>query len=232
MSSIFRFPSWFPIAILLIFSSSNRVDAHESYYMLMFAYQHPQGKPHLCHTFATFVKVQWKEGKEENGTLYYHTISWLPKNLKVRLRCLLPEEGKNLTLKESMDLGIKNNAKICFWGPIKIRKSLYDRSEKQVKRLECGKVKYKAVDTLFPTSRVSNCVHAVSDLILMWPPRPRGLPSSWGTWASYLVMKRLRFFYIDPDTRHDWVAEALDVFNYPLRRYRFDERVRLFPSSR
>lgn len=231
MSSFLRSILWFPTTILLILLSSNRTHAHESYYMLLFAYQHPTGKPHLCHTFATFVKVQWKDGKEENGVLHYHTISWLPANLKVRLRCLLPEKGKNLSLKETMNLASKLNATISFWGPLQIRKSLYDRSIRQVKRLESGKVKYKAVDPLFPTNRASNCVHAVSDLLFMWIPRPRGLPSAWGKAASYRVLCRFRFFYIDPDKRHDWVAEALDIFNYPLlQRYQYHERVSLIPS--
>ncbi len=214
------------LSLLTLLTPCSRSRAETRYYFLLFAYQGTSRKPSLGHSIGTFVKVRHEKDRCE--ILHAHTISWLPETLNVRLKAILPEKGRNLGLEESLDLALKLNARIWLWGPFEIKEKLYERSCRQIKKLESGKVKYKAFDFILPTSTCSNCVHALSDLALMLP-RPRVLAFSWGKKGSYRVLRRLRWFVVDLLKTHDWLIDALNLRRYPLIRVSATEKVGLLP---
>jgi hypothetical protein len=76
-------------------------------------------------------------------------------------------------------------------------------------------VRYKALDTGFPTARVSNCTHVVSDPAEE-EPRLRIGTAAWGQAASYFVTLQLGAWIINPRVTHEWVMDALNLHNYPI----------------
>ena len=65
----------------------------------------------------------------------------------------------------------------------------------QIKYLESGKVQYKAVDSGHSTARVSNCIHALSDVA--GGKRLRVASPGWGEPASYLITLRFEPWILD-----------------------------------
>ena len=195
---------------------TNPAQAGEAHYVLMFGSQRTPNQPNYAHTFATFVRVRWAGDGPCCGPaqIEAHTISWLPANLKIRTRALLPEPGHNFDLDETMRFVLCGKERVSMWGPYEIDPSLYCRAMKQIDRLNSGRIQYKANDTGFPASRVSNCIHAVSEII----DRPLLIVGSpgWGEVASYMVLVRMRPWIRDEVTRHTWVSSALGLDRYPL----------------
>ena len=80
--------------------------------------------------------------------------------------------------------------------------------------LESGQVLYKAIDLGYPEDRVSNCIHALGDVVEGY--RPHLTPLSWGETASYAILIRLMPWILDPCTVHTWVSTALGLNAYPI----------------
>ena len=188
--------------------------AGESYYVLVFGSQKEPNEAKYAHTFGTFVKVV-DPGPCSTMQMESHTISWLPATMNVRVRTLLPEEGHNFELHPTMRKELENGARVSLWGPYRIDRELYCKALDQIARLESGSVKYKAVDSGYPNSLVSNCIHAVSG-VTSYLFRPRIASPGWGEVASSIVRDRFEPHILDGGQIYPWVAEALGLRQYPM----------------
>lgn len=150
------------ISLLLCLVPVATASANDRYYLLMFGSNRIPKEPNYSHTFATFVHVRKDPCDRSYQIKSVRTISWLPKSLVVRTRALLPEKGANFDLHFTLDYVLSSKQRVSLWGPLEIEKKLYDEGIDQVRYLESGRVKYKAVDSGYRNSRVSNCIHAVS----------------------------------------------------------------------
>src|SRR5438093_867426 len=84
---------------------------------------------------------------------------------------------------------------------------LFGLARRHIDVLEGGGVLYKANDGFRRSSRVSNCIHAVSAVVD--GPRVVVLSPGWGEVASYAVLERFQPYVIEPDRVHPWVGSAL-----------------------
>ena len=197
-----RFRSFLTVglAIATLALSPSAVHANESYFVLVFGSQRTPNRAKYTHTFATFVKMT----EEGPGRCSFeaHTISWLPQTLDVRIYALFPECGANFELHDTLRFVLSEEERVSVWGPYQAEKELYDRAIEQIAWLEEGNIRYKAVDSAYPTWLVSNCIHAVAD-INREALRLRVFSPGFGEVASYAVARRLTKWLIDPDTTHE-----------------------------
>ena len=211
---------WLGLFVLLVAPAVGR--AGEDYFVLMFGQQQIPNDPNYSHTFATFVKATWAgDGPcPVNAKLEAHTISWLPENGVVRCWALLPECGRNFGLHETIRWAECNHMRTSVWGAYRICPELYCMALKQEGLLESGQVRYKAVDSLYPSERVSNCIHAVSGV--RDGNRVRIGAPCWGETASYMVLRRFERYIVSREPA-PWVGSALglDAFALIYRDWEF-----------
>jgi hypothetical protein len=190
--------------------------AGEAYYLLMFASQRVPNNPNNAHTFATFVRVCWEgDGPcPSDATFEAHTISWLPANLVIRVQAICAETGHNFGLHETIRFLQDQGERLSLWGPYLIEPELFERAMRRKARLESGSIRYKADDAFRNDSRVSNCIHAVS--AVAEGPRLVVLEPGYGEMASYVVLRKLTRWIIDPNTPHYQVSSALGLDQYPI----------------
>jgi len=200
--------------VLCLTPASPAADPGESYYLLVFGSQREPNEPKYAHTFGTFVKVI-DSGPCARMHLESHTISWLPTTMDVRVRALLPEEGHNFELHHTIRWALDNGERVSLWGPYRIDRELYCKALDQIARLQSGKIKYKAVDSGYPNSRVSNCIHALSG-VTSYLLRPRIASPGWGEIASSLVKDRFEPHILNGAQIYPWVADALGLHQYPI----------------
>ncbi|HVS35653.1 MAG TPA: hypothetical protein VMS17_08725 [Gemmataceae bacterium] len=207
-----------PLALLLL---AGPASAEEFYYMAMFGAQTSPNNPDYSHTFATFVRAS---GEGPCPTAYTvedcFTISWLPSSLKIRLRALWPECGHNFGLHETLRYALSEDEHVSMWGPYRIDEELFYGAARQRDVLESGQVRYQAIDSGYPTDRVSNCIHAVSSSISGW--RVRVLSPWFGDTASWAILQRFRPHIINADETHQWVFDYLQLACYPITRRDFE----------
>jgi hypothetical protein len=196
----------------LLLALGNRAGAAEAYYLLMFGSQRIPNNPSYSHSWASFVRAVWD--RPGPPRLEVHTISWVPRDLHIRVFALAPEAGTNLDLHATLRYVAANGERVSLWGPYQIDRALYLRALDQVRLLQSGQVFYKAVDTGYTSDHVSNCVHAVSSLAEGY--RLLVLTSSWGETASFLILGELTPWIREPCTVHSWVAKALGLGSYPI----------------
>ena len=203
-----------PLALLLL---AGAAPADEFYYVAVFGSQATPTDPNYSHSFATFVRAR---GDGPCPTSFdvedCFTISWLPANLKVRTRALLPECGHNFGLRETLDHVLSEGQRVSMWGPYRIDQELYENAVVQVRLLESGHVRYKAIDSGHPTDRVSNCIHAIASPADGY--RVRVLSPWFGETASWAVLQRYRPFIYDTDQTYEWVFDYLGLQAYPINR--------------
>ena len=188
--------------------------------MVVWGAQRPDvNLPKYTHTFATFLKVTGECccGPECPHLTEHFTISWLPRDAVVQTWRLLPQPGANYDLYSTLKLLTAEGEQFALWGPFAIDRSLYCRAVTQKALLEGGAVRYKAADTGYPTARVSNCIHAVSDLAED-SPRLRVASPGWGWSASYYVTRHLSPWFLDRRPTHDWVLAELGLAGFCIRR--------------
>jgi hypothetical protein len=200
------------VALLLLLTPGGRAGAAEAYYLLLFGSQRTPNDPSYSHSWATFVRAVWD--RPGPPRLEAHTISWLPRNLCIRVLALAPECGANLELHATLRYAAANDERVSLWGPYQIDRALYVRALDQIRLLESGRVLYKAVDTGYSSDHVSNCIHALSSLAEGY--RLYILTPAWGETASFFVLGELAPWIIEPCTVHTWVAKALGLGAYPI----------------
>jgi hypothetical protein len=188
----------------------------EFYYLMVFGSQQAPLNVKYSHTFAVFVKATGQGPWASAYTLEAHTISRLPATLDIRPAALLPEQGRNFDLYTTLRVVLGTGQHVSLWGPYQVGRELYEGALGQIAYLESGQMDYKAIDTGYPANRLSNCIHAVSDLAGV--PWVRVLSPWFGQVAGGFVTRLLRPWIIDGGRRHDWVASRLGLDAYPLLR--------------
>jgi hypothetical protein len=220
MPKVIRYALFLALPLL---ASSARAD--DFYYVAVFSSQRTPNNPDYAHTFAAFVHASGEGACPASFTVEDCVcISWLPAYLVIRTRSLLPECGHNFGLHETIKYALANDERVSAWGPYRIDKKLYDNARRQVGVLESGEVRFKPVDTGYPTDRVSNCIHAVSSCAEGY--RLRILSPGFGDTASWVVTQRFRPFILNTDETHEWVYSYLGLQDYPITRRDFDRNPR------
>src|SRR5262245_15936024 len=120
--------------LLTLLSGLGKARADESYFMIIFGQQDEANRPALAHTFATFIKATGTGPDKTKYTLEPHTISWLPRQLDVKVLAK-PEAGVNLDLKTTLQRAKEMKVHVSMWGPFAIKKELYARALRQESRL-------------------------------------------------------------------------------------------------
>ncbi|HZU36824.1 MAG TPA: hypothetical protein VFA18_12975 [Gemmataceae bacterium] len=207
------------VALLSVLFAPAAVRADEFYYLVMFSAQRDALEAQYAHTFATFVKATGQGPCLANYAIEAHTISWLPATLDIHLWAR-PECGRNVGLQETIRWALSNCERVSMWGPYRIQPCLYARAVRQCALLESGRVCYKALDSFHNTSRVSNCIHAVSDVVE--GSRLRVLSPEWGDTASWYVLRRMEPCIIDVCQVYPCIATQLGLDAYPLVRRPFE----------
>lgn len=195
--------------------------AAERYFAAVFAVQRrDMNLAKDAHSFAVFVRATETHGMT---VLEPCTISWLPETGKVKVYRMRPERGKNFGLDESLRLAAEQGGHVSMWGFYEIEGELYARAVAQAERLEGGEVLYKAMDTGFAPGRVSNCMHALSDLVRQ-PPRRRMSSPGWGRHASHTIALWLSQHMMDSGQTHDWLTGPLGLDGYRIARRSLEDR--------
>jgi hypothetical protein len=202
-------------AVALLLSAAAPARARDFYFVMVFGSQQTPNNPNYSHSWATFVRATGEGPCPQNYRLEAHTISWLPENMIVRTRALLPECGRNFDLHTTIRYALGNDERVSMWGPYVIEPDLYGRALRQIELLESGRVGYKAIDTGYRSDNVSNCIHAVSSITEGY--RLRVVSPLWGEPASYFITRELEPWVIDCDERKfTWVSSALGLDWYPI----------------
>ncbi|MCE9605752.1 MAG: hypothetical protein K8U03_12730 [Planctomycetia bacterium] len=197
----------------------------ERYFMLVFGSQSSPKRAKYTHTWMTIVKAVPGVENAAKYDLTSHTISWLPRTLNVRILTLRGEPGVNLSLHQTLKFALCNNECLAMWGPYEldpiVAPQIYDKSLRQISRLNSGCVLYKAVDPDHgPRSTyISNCIHAVTDLDGLSRRSNYDELRNHGFDASqYLAGILIRSGRVDSSVTHEWVADALGLGCYPIQR--------------
>jgi hypothetical protein len=204
-------------ALLLAAGLAAPVRADDYYFMMVFGSEAPGFNPKYSHSFATFVHVRGCNGVLDTGYVEHVTISWLPVDGDIVVLRPVPECGRNWGLHETLNLVTSEGERVSMWGPYQVRKELYDRAVAQATYLNSGAVRYKAIDTGYPSSRVSNCIHAVDDISYETPRLLLGT-TGWGEPASYYLTLTLRPWIVDECRTHDWLIGRLGLHCYRITR--------------
>jgi hypothetical protein len=204
----FLLAAWLPLVV------AGAARAEEAYFLLVFGSQRIPNQPDYSHSFAAFVRATWNGPVPNAPCMEVHTISWMPRNLRIRALALLPECGTNLDLHPSLRLALDEGRRISLWGPFQIDRDLYYQAVSQVRLLDSGQVLYKANDFGFATNRVSNCIHAVTGILDGHHAHVTVV--SWGETASYFIVQEFSPRILEPGRTHRWVASALGLGAYPI----------------
>ncbi len=201
---------------LILGTSAGAARASEFYYVLIFGSETRPKQLRFTHTWATFVKATG-EGTDPNGySLEFHTISWLPETLEVKVLRPWPETGVNLDLYQTIDAMLGNREEIAMWGPFIVQKPIYERSLRVQEIIRSGKVEYRAISTA-RNLLVSDCIHAVAAVDPVfgrnhYPLIRIGKPAS-----RYLARELvLRSVYNQASYDNSWLISRLGLGRYPI----------------
>jgi hypothetical protein len=152
------------LALAALVLSVNSARAGVRYYLLIFGAQTHPKIPRLTHTFCTLVRVADPVPGCCDLLFEAHTISWLPRTLKIKPYRLRPEPGYNLTLEETLNWSAQHRVAVSLWGPYAIEEDFYWRVYREYLRFENGEYLYRAVDPPRRGDAVADCIHAVTDV--------------------------------------------------------------------
>ena len=122
--------------MVLLLALGNTAPAAEAYYLLMFGSQRTPNEPNYSHSFATFVRAHWVSPAAPR--LEVQTISWMPRDLRIRAFALTPQSGVNLDLPASLRNAYANGERVSLWGPYQIHRDLYWRAAAQARSAARG----------------------------------------------------------------------------------------------
>jgi hypothetical protein len=212
--TLHRFLSGSLVIGMMLLGGRNSASAREAYYMLLFSSQRAPLHPNHTHSFATFVRVSCDGPQPGIPVIEAHTISWLPVSGHVHVLAVCPEQGCNRDLQTSLRLVLADGQRVSMWGPYEIDPCIYQQAGRQQRLLESGQVRYKAVDSLRLSDRVTNCVHAISGVIE--DPHLRIVAVTCGEPAGFILIRRFSPWIINPGYVYPWVSTALGLDCYPL----------------
>jgi hypothetical protein len=177
------------VAFFVLFLHASAGSAAERYFLIVFGSQRPiVNHPNHTHSWATFVRACYDGDTCQPHCMDYFSVSWLACSEQLRVAKPFAEPGKNVDLHDTLDWALADRQRVAYWGPYEIAQELYATAYEGAGTLNSGAVRYKMVDTGRITSRVSNCIHAVSDLATGQPKLRIGTPG-WGHSASYLLQR-------------------------------------------
>jgi hypothetical protein len=179
------------------------------YYLSVFAFDTVPRRAQYSHTFATFIKAS-------GGSVEAHTISWLPRSKHIEVARTQSEPGMNLDLHQTLDFARGLSARVHEWGPYRIRPELYERSLRQIERLNSGRIQYKILDGAWRPDAASNCIHAVSDIDA--DDGYLTVAGAYGAAASARVVEHLSRWMIEPGQEHPEIDEKLELSGQPITR--------------
>jgi hypothetical protein len=156
-----RFASRRILTLLLLFFAPYTVRAEEYYFTIIFGSQSHPKVLKRTHTWATFVRAVGEGPDLSTYTIEHHTISWLPRSLKVRVWSPRPEPGINLDLHQTLAFARHNREHVTLWGPFVIGTELYHRALHVKQVLESGVAQYRAISTTYDLL-IADCIHAVA----------------------------------------------------------------------
>ena len=145
------------------FATGSAVEADEYYFAIIFGSQTHPKMLRDTHSWATFVRAVGEGPDFSQYQLYVHTLSWMPRRIKVRVWSLIPEPGVNLSLEETLRTVYAANENVTLWGPFVISQVVYERSIEAYQKFMSGQMVYRAIDTL-RESPISDCIHAVAEV--------------------------------------------------------------------
>lgn len=203
-------------AALLVGPARAPARAGEFYYVMVFGSQSEPKQLRYTHTFATFIKATG-EGTDPNGyALEYHTISWLPRTLDIKVWRLWPEPGVNLDLTRTLGAVYATHQGVTMWGPFITRKDLYERSLAVARELNSGRSLYRAIDGPL-NLEISDCIHAVAAVDPdfgrgHYPLIRIGKPAS-----RYIARQVVTRGVYDQDAYdNSWLVPRLGLDRYPI----------------
>jgi ABC-type phosphate/phosphonate transport system substrate-binding protein len=177
------------------------------YYLCVFAFDSEPRRPQHSHTFATFIK-------SSGGAVEAHTISWLPRSQRIEVARIQSEPGMNLDLQQTLNFAREISARVYEWGPYRIRPELYERSLRQIDRLNSGRIQYKVLDGAWRPDAASNCIHAVSDIDV--DDGYLTVDGAFGSTASARVVEHFRGWLIQPGRERASIQEKLGLSGQPI----------------
>ena len=186
------------------------------YYPCVFAIDSVPRRVQYSHTFATFIK-------SSGGSVEAHTISWLPRSKHIEVARTQGEPGMNLDLQQTLRFARGVGARVYEWGPYRIRPELYERSLRQIKRLNSGRIQYKVLDGAWRPDAVSNCIHAVSDIDA--DDGYLTVDDAYGAAASACVVEHLSRWMIQPGREHPSIQEKLGLSGQPITHVAYNGEV-------
>jgi hypothetical protein len=191
------------VAIPLSADESNQTN----YHVVLFASEREGNPPRFSHTWATFVKTTQNGSTAEPPKLDETiTISWMPASGIIP--ALFTVRGRNFSLKESLDWAREKDSRVIAWGPIPIRKELFDRARERKEVLDRGVLAYKMVDAPVRPLQGTNCIHAVTDMV---PGPLLDTGTARGEEATQMVAEHLRDYMIRPEFNDAGILELLGV---------------------
>jgi hypothetical protein len=203
------------VALVILVALPTVSAAEEYYFVTVFGGQRRFKQPEHSHSWAVFVRLCGEGCDLSKYKMEYFTVSWLPATLEVRTYAVRPEEGVNLELHTTFQWALDDRQIVAYWGPYQITPDFYARAYQGAGLLNSGAVRYKAIDTGYDTSQVSNCIHACSDLA-DGQPRLRIASPGWGHSASYAITARYRDGIVDYDTTYEWILDCLGLSGYEM----------------
>ncbi|MGC3967284.1 MAG: hypothetical protein QM775_07910 [Pirellulales bacterium] len=194
----------------------------DRYFVMVFGSESYPKRGKYTHTWYTIVKASPNLDVENTYKLEAHTISWMPRSLNIRVIKLRPDCGINLDLHTTLRFVRSQGECVAMWGPYELNPEiaveLYNKSLKQIARLNSGCVLYKAKDP--DVYNICNCIHAVSDLdgfsrrsMIYDEVRNYGIAAS-----ANLARVITGSGRVDWTVTHDWLLDALELSQYRIQR--------------
>lgn len=210
--------SLFAVLCAVLFSSSmcEIVSAETFYFMTVYGSQCEPPRGDRVHSFATFVKATGCGNDWSQYQLEVHTISWLPVTKEIKIWRLVPEEGDNFGLHETIRWALKGGANVQKWGPYQISCETFQRAVHRIGLLDADLIAYQAVDPVLRIE-ISNCIHAVSG-VDPYDPRTRYPLIRVGYSASEHIAEVFleNDLILDAEVRHLWLDKRLGLCRYPI----------------
>jgi hypothetical protein len=197
--------------------------AADEYYLTVFSCETVPFRGTKTHTFATVTRIPTA------GVVETNCISWMPATLKVRPFTLLPEQGVNLTLAQTLDFCRQENLRVSVWGPYAIEPELFCLLRDQSNWLSSGNVKYKSTDNVVPSFIAMNCYHAIWQVVA--PLKKYAGPYTCGDHAGGNTVRIFSDWIISTQANDD-MLKLVGVDQYPLVRRDASYRPSRFDAMR